>query len=112
MEAQEIFDKVTRHLERQGRRATIGGTCAYRGVMGTKCAIGVLIEDREYSCEMEGKAAVELWDEGLLPGRYGPHIDLLDYLQHIHDVEDPNDWSGQLQQAAQCFNLTYNGKFH
>ena len=47
---QEVFDRVARHLLTQRRKSMIersaGPVCAFRGVDGTKCAIGCLIPDQ------------------------------------------------------------------
>lgn len=58
MEAQEIFDKVYRHLIRQGRPAMIheygASHCEYRTENGLRCAVGCLIPKKLYDKSMEG----------------------------------------------------------
>ena len=51
---QEIFTLVLESLKAQGERA-IGtdGLCRLRGEDGTKCAVGFLIPDSEYSPELD-----------------------------------------------------------
>lgn len=85
--AQAIFDRVAKHLLRQGRRSwsTEAGGCAYRGNDGDKCAVGCLILDREYDEAMENRPVCELLDKGALPMRLAPHVGLLTILQMAHD---------------------------
>lgn len=86
---QEIFDKVSTHLFSQGVRSINGTECAYRGVSGTSCAVGCLIEDDEYSKDMEGYGI----DDILLTVEYLPFKNfdevnsaaLLGRLQWTHD---------------------------
>lgn len=54
---QGIFNKVVKHLIKQGRRAMIAsnGNCAYRGLGGTSCAVGCLINDKNYKPDLEGR---------------------------------------------------------
>lgn len=125
MTAQEIFDTVARHLIEQGRRAieSYEGNCAYRGVGGTKCAVGVLIPDDQYTPQIEGasvafvnlgrdagaklapaRAALKqvLTDLGLLPD----HTALLIDLQRAHDnAEDFSRIKAQLRAVARAHNL-------
>lgn len=55
MNKQEIFDKVAAHLLKQ-KVAAVGehGSCRYRGMNGTSCAVGCLIPDEHYKEDMEG----------------------------------------------------------
>ncbi len=51
---QEIFTFVLESLRAQGRRAIdTDGLCRLRGEGGTKCAVGFLIPDSEYSPELD-----------------------------------------------------------
>lgn len=65
--------------------------CAYRGDSGTKCAIGHLLTDEEYTPEMEGSTI-----HGALLGRFlrndSAMLDFLEELQNIHDVWSPSEW--------------------
>ena len=57
--AQDVFDHVTQHLLKQGKRSVSStGACQYRteqaeGVL--KCAAGCLITDDEYNSKFEGE---------------------------------------------------------
>ncbi len=64
MNRQQIFSKVKKHLFEQGKAAAthtelkIFGpsmACHYRADDGCKCAVGCLIEDSEYTEDIEGK---------------------------------------------------------
>ncbi len=102
MDAQQIFDRVARHLAKQGRQSmtSLGGDkiCAYRGRAGLKCAAGVLIRDREYQRRMEGNNVRDLDADDLLPKRLRPHLDLLMDLQAAHDDADSGDSVRQILQ--------------
>lgn len=51
---QEIFTFVIESLKAQGKRAIdTDGKCRLRGEGGTKCAVGFLIPDSEYSPELD-----------------------------------------------------------
>jgi hypothetical protein len=91
MTPQEIFDGSVLPLIRQGRPALKQGLCAYRGSDGTKCAVGHLITDEEYTSDMEGNDAVMLHSAEMLPDRLVRHLDLLGYLQDAHD-ETSTQW--------------------
>jgi hypothetical protein len=86
MNQQEIFNKVARHLARQGRKATDkNGECSYRGKGGLKCAVGCLIRDSEYRSNMEGESVFSLVRTGMLPTRLKRARRLLARLQSAHD---------------------------
>lgn len=117
MNAQEIFDKVARHLLTQNRpaRDVYSDNCRYRTENGLKCAVGCLIPDDKYTPEIENvgiswllvpttseeiirkrRTLRELLsDLGLLD-----HCDLLTRLQEIHDDFDPEEWADELRDAA------------
>jgi hypothetical protein len=82
---QKTFDTVVQHLRKQGKRAlTDKGGCAYRGLGGTKCAVGVLIPDDKYSESMEGLSANLLIANGYVDV-FSCNLTLLESLQSIHD---------------------------
>src|SRR5688572_9122307 len=105
MTNQEIYDAVKAHLLAQGKRAAVsdlpGSSCAYRGQNGTKCAVGCLIPDDEYSPEIEGLSVSSPQPEmsGLMEflgftreQREG----ILSNLQVIHDGRLPSEWPAAL----------------
>ena len=90
MNAQEIFETVSRHLFVQGKQSRgADGRCAYRGEDNQRCAVGVLIPDALYHREIEGcsvhhktvmpllTAAIDNLDHNI--------ISMLDWLQNTHD---------------------------
>jgi hypothetical protein len=95
MEAQEIFETVWNHFvvggaPRSYDETRTNGTCLYRGPNGSKCAVGVLLTDNEYSLDMDGSIGGDtdvgsLARRGALPGRLMGHIPLLAALQAHHD---------------------------
>ena len=114
MQPQEMFDTVVNHLCDQGKRAgdEIGG-CAYRAPCGAKCAVGALINDDEYTSDMEGMGVGNLIGEEFLPARLLPEADLLRRLQNTHDCwGNWNDFGlsatglKKLRQIATNFELS------
>jgi hypothetical protein len=107
--AQETFDTVVTHLAGMTRPSAaimkfgMNNTklnCYYRSPEGEKCAIGVLIDDDEYTDKIETVPAVAL------PNKYVSHklvkfienyayndnmLGLLNALQEAHD--DINSWT-------------------
>lgn len=80
----ECLSAVQLHAQLQGDRAmNADGVCAYRGGGGTKCFIGALIDDDEYTENMEGQSVY-----GLI--NCNNHI--LNELQRIHDRACPTNW--------------------
>src|SRR5580704_9862826 len=99
MNAQAIFNKVCRHLKKQNKHSKdpISKHCVYRSSNGYKCAIGCLIKDKEYNPSMELNGITTLiLDDKLAPAslrkRLGPHIDLLEWLQCVHDNNAVDFW--------------------
>lgn len=118
MTAQEIFDKVTAHLRKQGKASVdIDGSCAYRGEGGTSCAVGCLIPDEMYDEMMEGGAVhaeepkyPELYKAIDVLGLRG-NVGLLTSLQRAHDetlqhVGMPS-WENYMANIARSRGLTY-----
>lgn len=91
--AQALYDRAAAHLlsMREQSRHSLGHHvegCAYRTASGGMCAVGCLIEDSEYTPDMEGKGVEGLRMDHLLPARLMPHIDLLAALQALHDSDE------------------------
>ena len=65
MTAQEIFDKVVKHLLTQGRKSIHEKTrtCMYRNTNGDMCAVGALLPDELYHPLFESMAVERLFDE-------------------------------------------------
>lgn len=110
---QEIFDKVSVHLLTQNRKSHLPGAkdlCAYRGVDGCKCAVGVMIYDEHYIKELEDKLArsssvqTALIASGVPAWIVGEEYLLID-LQLVHDLYPPEMWRDGLQDVAAEFDL-------
>jgi hypothetical protein len=111
MTPQEIFDRVKAHLLTQNAQArnNVNSGCAYRGINGTKCAIGCLIADKDYRLELEGLSMHSV-------PQFNPPLDdavsatvgeltsekrwLLQALQQIHDANNVENWPEALQHLA------------
>jgi len=84
--AQEIFDFVATHLFTQKKTARDEtGRCLYRAPDGSRCAVGCLISDHDYSRRMEAKDIRHVLREFPLPGWFNPNYTLLNDLQCLHD---------------------------
>src|ERR1700690_1772536 len=100
MNMQELFDTVVAHLRQQNAQSLKHGACAYRGDDGKKCAAGCLIPDEEYNPTMEG------WNVTInssilnLLGDNGENMRLLLQLQHVHDMQDVEEWEACFQDIA------------
>lgn len=107
MKAQTVFDKVVRHLHKQGKRAfqdnAVGGACLYRTKEGLTCAVGCLIPEEAYHSSMEGKNVTAILD--FMP-KYFEHVDLLEELQNVHDSSKSRSWLvRELRSVAVQFGL-------
>ena len=108
---QEIFDKVSTHLLRQGGRSSFGGACKYRGEHGLKCAAGCLIPDDKYVPEMEGMRWAIMIQQNC--GKFLNELTsfaghrLISTLQKVHDKRAPVDWRGQLKELAVAKGLVF-----
>lgn len=104
MTRQEIYDRVKQHLLCQGKRSMRDEEmCAYRGIGGLKCAIGILIPDNEYKPEFDYTvASIEYLIEDV-PALKNADFKLLNDLQKMHDWEFP--WEDSLLKIANKYNL-------
>ncbi len=108
MTKQEIFDKVVRHLMKQGKKSLVDTKCAYRGADGASCAVGVLINDEHYDESIEGKRVYSrrvidaLFKSGVNASEYDEDTALymLSTLQHIHDWSEPSEWMSKFADCA------------
>lgn len=105
---QAAFDKVVRHLLKQGEKSTILidriPTCAYRGPSGRMCAVGCLIPDSEYSPDLENEVASDVRHR--VPSLALLDVDLLCDLQFVHDHRLPGAWPEELRGVADKHGLT------
>jgi hypothetical protein len=106
MTAQEVFDKVAKHLLTQAKPSLLGsGKCAYRGRDGSMCAAGCLIPDDKYYSGMEDLAWDELVEKGFIPQH--PQRGLILKLQSVHDAYFPISWKTELKKLAFDFGLEF-----
>src|SRR5688500_5828501 len=103
--AQEVFDHVANHLLTQMKQSTEGGNCSYRGDNGLVCAAGCLLAEHEYQPDFEGMGWLTLVDQGDIPEQ---HASLIQRLQGVHDMYDPEQWRERLQMVSKDYNLTWN----
>lgn len=112
MNSQEVFDKVVNHLRKQNTKAMNGSMCSYRGANGTKCAVGCLMEDNEYSPLFEGNDIYRILKrESIAPSltqKLLPHLSLLERLQGIHDIDPVCKWEEEFKLTAKHFKLIYS----
>lgn len=80
--------------------------CAYRGVGGSRCAVGLLIPDEKYSSDMEGCLPGSENVHQALPGwardlQESNENSLLNFAQRCHDLEAAkSEWSHELFLAS------------
>lgn len=99
---QKAFEISARHLLAQGVKSVLITTHhdshAYRGLEGRRCAIGALIPNRSYRRTMVRKLVARLQEEyGLFPGI---RLAVLEDLQEIHDLFEPDVWRERLRYVA------------
>jgi hypothetical protein len=106
---QEIYNQVSAHLLRQKTPASVRGVCVYKADDGTKCAIGCLISDSEYSKNVEHKniAALVYYFELYIDYK---RLNFLKELQLVHDVIHPVLWEESLRKLAVTFGLNPHGQ--
>lgn len=114
-ERQQMFDTIIEKMvEQRVPSVNKDGYCVYRGPNGTKCAVGHLITDDEYSEEMESAKASDVAKH---IERFYDHRFFLQELQHCHDkaVDDANDldveflpiFISKMRRAAYTYELTF-----
>lgn len=117
MTAQQIYNKVKKHLLKQKCRATDkNGHCLYRGEGGLKCAVGALIPDSKYKSKFEMHGVSLLIDMGckflLATDLKGVDVlgrsvakSFLNDLQEVHDCRSVKDWDYHLADVALSYGL-------
>lgn len=116
MNRQKIFDKVSKHLLKQGVKAySSSNSCLYRNETGNKrkvlrCALGCLVYKRYYDKRMEGHGCENEFVHRALT-LSGVQVEseqaraFLADLQEIHDSRDPSKWAMNLIGFAKKHNL-------
>lgn len=104
---QKTFDHVVKHLLTQGEPSVSGPVCLYRHE-NLMCAVGCLIDDKNYEGSLEGKKA----NQGSVlravrRSGWSTKLDLLS-LQFIHDNCEPSTWRSELMVFADENGLKFN----
>lgn len=95
MTRQEMFEKASRHLFQQGKRAVTGlNRCVYRGPNGLMCAVGCLIPDEMYNLTMEELGSIDI----LLSNRVVENLTLPKGINHVNE-----SFLGALQNAHDVY---------
>ena len=115
MKKKQVFQTVVTHLLTQNSKSTDDvflDECKYQNDEGKQCAIGVLIDSKNYWPELEGKAAdavevIEAVEKSLDTHITRPDRDLLCKLQDIHDYSSVDGWREELEELSDReFNKT------
>lgn len=105
--AQEVFDHVVNHLRAQGRPCLNGSECLYRNEEGEACAAGCLIDDNDYTSDMEQTAWEDVSHEYDFPR---VHTSLISDLQRAHDNWRFKQTSAIIEQSFSEIAKRYNLK--
>jgi hypothetical protein len=114
---EKLFRIAADHLVSQGAMsANEYGTCAYRGVSGRMCAIGVLINNDFYDPEIEGTSISGYPEDEVLSVVALSHnvdekdidVEMLRELQYIHDSQAVYNWDENLMWVSDRYG--YNWK--
>lgn len=106
--SQEVFDWISYNLLRQNAHSMVAGLglgCAYRGYNNTKCAVGWLMSDDEYSPDFEGHGWSRLVASYKLSRK---HLNIINELQYVHDDCRITEWKLKLIDVACRYKLNYN----
>lgn len=93
MELQTLFNMAVQHLVRQDQASMLDDdptVCAYRGEGCTKCAVGYLVSDSNYTERMEEKpcdeaVVLDALENTLNAELSDTHVQMLIDLQRLHD---------------------------
>lgn len=115
MKKKQVFQTVATHLLTQNSKSVDGsdlGNCAYQNNDGKQCAIGVLIDSKNYKSDLESQAAdalevIQAVEKSLDTNITKSDRDLLCQLQDIHDYINVRSWREELEGLARReFNKT------
>jgi hypothetical protein len=107
---QALFDFISNHLLRQGKKSNDLTSCLYRGPGGRKCAVGCVIPDELYSDAMERKSTGQLIVLSASNGYKLPwyiirYRNFLEEFQAIHDVARISQWKDHLIELGKRHKL-------
>ena len=114
MKKKQVFKTVVTHLLTQNSKSTADGSeqCKYQDDTGKQCAVGVLIDSKNYQPDLEGKATdalevIQAVEKSLDTNINKSDRDLLCKLQDIHDYSTVDSWREELRRLAHReFNKT------
>ena len=117
---QEVFDYVTEQLLIQNKRSGDISKCYYRSDDGSKCAVGLLLDDYQkefdYYKQIQNIEGKMVWGSmplvTILKNFYPnavPRFRLLMVLQYIHDYFKPEEWQIIFKEVRkELFNNQYS----
>lgn len=107
---QEAFDKVVKHLVKQGKPAVVNGNCQYQTEDGMKCAAGCLVERKATRENLEGDWCDVIASKPHLKNLANPN--LVTRLQEAHDdrtcfslYEWRNHWVASMRKIAKNYKV-------
>ncbi len=115
MTNQEIFDKVSEFLIKQGKPCMTDVGCTYRGPDGLKCAVGCVLPDELYHPGMDtsddGGIHTIWWKYPEVAGYFGQvKLPFLQELQKVHDKWSDHGstetFARQMLDTAKTFGLS------
>lgn len=115
MTNQELYTKVRNHLLTQNQKSLMvrngkvdpnEHVCAYRGLNGLRCAIGILIPQTNYQKVFEDKTISVPSIQAAIPSvDWSTQECLLTSLQLVHDEYEVGEWKLRLDRVARDFQL-------
>lgn len=111
LQAQDIFDKVAKHLLTQNAKSeNAEGMCMYRGPGELRCAAGWIIPDNLYNSKMETRRMYAVFSDFPKVAEYlgRENSELVQRLQDVHDQEPVEYWPTALKVVAEKFELSTN----
>lgn len=110
---QGIFDRVLIGMRKQRVKSVMPNslgtaTCVFRSPNGARCAVGMLIPDRHYECELEGGAAHMVASACGLP----PTTEIIEFLDDVridlHDRLPRRGFMESFEMSAREFARMHN----
>lgn len=114
MTPQNIFDTVSKHLFKQGKRSVDNRYCRYHGPDELMCSVGVLIPKETYFSEIDQgnktiKSLITQYPDNF-PDWMVDNVDLLSDLQCVHDCEynweNPDNLYNALVKVASIHDVS------
>jgi hypothetical protein len=106
METQEMFDKICKHAKLGVKSIGMQG-CKYRGDNGSKCFVGVFIDDSDYIQDLERCSVWQLTEMKKIPADKS-QVRFLKEMQGIHDGFSVEEWHGKLEKYSTKNGLQFN----